>query len=217
MWATINERISGRHFSNVQGNRGMFLSSVPKHYFGDVGGKILNQKRTLLIFKRNDPMYDANVKATGGYISGEVKVAIILSLLTDSNALDLVVMFDVHSDHYTVILYQVLSHWIIKPNIGNLNIEKYLGAGKIAMSKKSKGFAKRSNSNFVGAICAIDLWLVYIARPSMRDLIINPLTFFSRKGCYSLNVQCIVDDRNNVMGLSYSHKGVSMIQVVFKK
>ena len=72
-------------------------------------------------------MYDANVKATGGYISGEVKVAIALRLLAGGDALDLSVMFDVSCDHCNMILYQVLLHWIIKPNIGKLNMKKYLG------------------------------------------------------------------------------------------
>ena len=33
--------------------------------------------------------------------------------------------------------------------------------------------------------------------------------FFSRKGFYALNVQCIVDDKKRVIWLSYTHKGGS--------
>ena len=52
-------------------------------------------------------------------------------------------------------------------------------------------------------------WLVRIVRPGWRDRILNPVTFFSRKGFYALNVQCIVDDRKKVLWVSYSHKGGS--------
>ena len=44
---------------------------------------------------------------------------------------------------------------------------------------------------------------------TMRDLIMNPVSFFSRKGFYALNVQCIVDHRKKVLWVSYSHKGGS--------
>ena len=35
----------------------------------------------------------------------------------------------------------------------------------------------------------------------------NPSTFFSRKVFYAINCQCIVDDRNHILWMSYSHKG----------
>ena len=63
------------------------------------------------------------------------------------------------------------------------------------MENGSKGFAKRSNGVLVGAIGAIDGWLVRIVRPGFKDSIMNPVAFFSRKGFFALNVQCIVDDR----------------------
>ena len=63
------------------------------------------------------------------------------------------------------------------------------------MSKVSVGFSKRSKGLLIGAIGAIYGWLVRIVRPGWRDRITNPVTFFSRKGFYALNVQCIVVDR----------------------
>ena len=41
-----------------------------------------------------------------------------------------------------------------------------------------------------------------------RDKYRNPTTFFSRKECYALNVQCIVDEKS-VLWVSYSKKGDS--------
>ena len=214
LWATINERISDRHFRRMFRMTRDCFSLLCQRIIVEVGGKEFKSEAYIAaFFKGKDPMYDANVKATGGYISGEVKVAIALRLLAGGDALDLAVMFDVHSDHCTVILYQVLLHWIIKPNIGNLNMKKYLG-DKEAMAKVSKGFAKRSDGVLVGAIGAIDGWLVRIICPGMRDLIMNPVSFFSRKGFYALNVQCIVDHRKKVLWVSYSHKGGSRDQVV---
>ena len=81
----------------------------------------------------------------------------------------------------------------------------------------SNGFSKRSNGVLVGAIGAIDGWLVRIQRPSFRsDRIINPVSFFSRKGFYALNVQCIVDDQKKVLWASYAHKGGSHDSSAFR-
>ena len=44
-------------------------------------------------------MYDAHVLASGGYISGEVKLAITIRLLAGGDALDLALIFDVYPSH----------------------------------------------------------------------------------------------------------------------
>ena len=68
------------------------------------------------------------------------------------------------------------------------------------MAIVSERFSKRSNGVLKGAIGALDGWLVRIQRPSYYfDKIVNPVAFFSRKGFYALNVQCIVDDRKKVL------------------
>ena len=42
-----------------------------------------------------------------------------------------------------------------------------------------------------------------------RDECRNPTIFFSRKEFYTLNSQCIVDDKNMILWISYSNKGGS--------
>ena len=68
------------------------------------------------------------------------------------------------------------------------------------MVRVSKGFSNRSNGVLKGDIGALDGCLVRIVKPGRRrDECQNPTTFFSRKGCYALNVQCIVDDKKRVL------------------
>ena len=69
-------------------------------------------------------MYNANVKATGGYISGEVKLAIALRLLAGGDSYDLVVIFDILHNRCTRTLYEVLLKWVIETGIGDLNMNK---------------------------------------------------------------------------------------------
>ena len=149
--------------------------------------------------KGKNAMYKANVQTTGGYIAGEVKLAITLRILGGGNALDIAVIFDVYPRHIRTIVYNVLRDWIKGPNIGGINMSKYLDDVE-AIDSVSKGFSVRSNGVLKGAIGAIDGWLVRIIRPSCyADNVTSPTTFFFRKVFYALNVQCIVDDKKRVL------------------
>ena len=154
-----------------------------------------------------DSMFNAHEQTSGGYVSGETKLAITLRLLAGGDSYDLGVMFDISYGHCEIILYDVLEKWIIKTGIGKIDVEEYLN-NILEMKDVSKGFSVRSNGLLVGAIGAIDGWLVRIVRPFMRkDGQKNPTSFYSRKGFYALNVQCIVDHRKKIWWVSYSHKG----------
>ena len=149
----------------------------------------------------------AHCKTSGGWVSGKIKLGITLRLLAGGDSYDLGVLFDISPKHCHVIMHEVLKNWIIDTNIGDINITKYLNDDE-RMNRVSEGFSKRSNGIFKGAIGALDGWLVRINRPSFsRDNIKNVSGFFSRKGFYALNIQCIVDDRKRVLWLSYRHKG----------
>ena len=58
------------------------------------------------------------------FISGEVKLAIVIRLLAGGDYLDLAVIFDAHSDHFTRVLYDVLLNWVILTGIGDLHMKK---------------------------------------------------------------------------------------------
>ena len=218
LWTSVNERISDVQFRRMfRMNRDCF-NTLCQHIISKVGERKFKSELYIDAFlKGKDHMYDAHVKTTGGYISGEVKLAIELRMLADGDSYDLAVIFDVHFDHCNRILREVLLNWIIHTDIGDLNMVKYLGDEE-AMAKVSAGFSKRSNGVLQGAIGAIDGWLVRIVRPNwFVDGIKNPSTFFSRKGFFALNVQCIVDDRKKVLWVSYSHKGGSHDSSCFKE
>ena len=154
-------------------------------------------------------MFMAHEKGSGGYVSGKIKLAITLWILAGGDACDLAVIFGLYPKHCNIIMQNVLKNWIIATKIGGIDIYSYL-SNKEAMSNVSNGFSHRSNEVLTGAIGALDGWLVRIVRPSLwRDGFKNVTAFFSRKGFYALNVQCIVDDKKRVLWLSYSHKGGS--------
>ena len=57
-----------------------------------------------------DTMFDAHEYTSGGYISGETKLAITLRLLAGGDSYDLGVIFDISYKHCEKILYYVLLH-----------------------------------------------------------------------------------------------------------
>ena len=67
-------------------------------------------------------IYEANCVTTAGYISGEIKLAVTIRLLAGGDALDLAVIFDIYPTHILKIFQEVLSEWIIDPNLGQMDI-----------------------------------------------------------------------------------------------
>ena len=68
------------------------------------------------------------------------------------------------------------------------------------MNRASKGFSQRSNGVLKGSIGAHNGWLVKIRQPNQYiDGTTIHVTFYYRKGFYTLNVQYIVDNHNKVL------------------
>ena len=58
-------------------------------------------------------IYKAHEKTSGGFVSGEVKLAITIRMLAGGSALDLAVLFDVSEAHCKRLFIDVLKNWII--------------------------------------------------------------------------------------------------------
>ena len=216
-WSYVDDILSDRQFRRMfRMTRECFDLLVDKIKIS-IGEKRFKSESYIDCFL-NHPgqMQYANVRTTGGFISGETKLGITLRLLAGGDALDLGLIFDISSNWCLVILYEVLQEWLVDTKIGGIDIKSYLN-NEDAMAAVSEGFSKRSNGVLKGAIGALDGWLVRIQRPSYYfDKITNPVAFFSRKGFYALNVQCIVDHNKKILWASYKHKGGSHDSTAFR-
>ena len=93
-----------------------------------------------------------------------------------------------------------LRDWLKRSNIEGINIQSYLNYDR-AMKKVSFGFFQTLKCVLKVVIGAIDGWLVHTRRPSwFIGGIKSPIAFFSRKGFYELNLQCIVDNKKDFYG-----------------
>ena len=68
------------------------------------------------------------------------------------------VIFDIESRPLIVVMYEVQLKWIIVNDVGYINMLKYLNNKNII----SAGFSQRSSGVLMGAIGALDSWLLYI-------------------------------------------------------
>ena len=96
LWSDVNTRISDVQFQRMfRMNRECFHALCQK-IISCVGEKEFKSEAYIDAFLKGvDPMYDAHCISTGGYVSGEVKLAITLRLLAGGDALDLGILFDI--------------------------------------------------------------------------------------------------------------------------
>jgi hypothetical protein len=167
--------------------------------------------------KRLEAMDLAHRKSTGGFISGEIKLALTLRLLAGGSYMDLSLLFETSFSYCYEIFHDVIKKWINDDNLIKINGEDYLNDDD-RMMKVAGEFRRASNGLFSGAIGAIDGWLVRIKKPTWKkDRVKNAASFYSRKGFYAINVQVIVDRKKRVLYRSILSRGAEHDSSAFKQ
>ena len=155
-WCEVNKRISHVHFRRMfRMTRDYFDLLCQKNIAAIDESMFRSEVYISAFFRGRDKMYDDNTLNNGRYISREEKLTITLRLLGGGDALELGVIFDVHSDHCARLMYEVLLQWIIHPNIGNLGMIKCF-LDEQAMVEFSKGFSDRSGGLLKRVIGVLD-------------------------------------------------------------
>jgi hypothetical protein len=162
-------------------------------------------------------IYRAHKEISGGFVCGEVKVAIALRILGGGSYLDIACIFNVHPGQVYPIFHKVLSEWICNDSIARYMLRDIIH-DEDEMYKVASQFAQgRSGGILAGVIGALDGWLVKIECPSLKkDGVENPGGYFSRKGFYALNVQAIVDKRKRILWMYLGAKGGEHDSAAFK-
>ena len=167
---------------------------------------------------REGSMYQAHVKSNGDYIPGEVKVAITLRILAGASYLDMFLWFNVNANYVNEFTHKVMKDWFCNDKVMCINYYELLnGKDDIDSKLNNVSFEFGSKTNYImkGCIGAIDGWMVKIRCPSWSE-VVNPGKYYSRKGFYALNVQCVVDCNKKVLWASYSNRGSSHDSTCFR-
>jgi hypothetical protein len=162
-------------------------------------------------------MLRAHDKSTGGFLSGEVKVALTLRLLAGGSYLDLSLLYELGLTYAYTVFHDVLENWICDDGLVKINGDDYLNDIE-RMKDVACDFAGGSTIGIIGGcIGALDGWLVKIKKPSKtRDGVQNVGGYWSRKGYFAINCQVIVDKKKRVLYRSILCRGAEHDSSAFK-
>jgi len=157
----------------------------------------------------------AHDRSTGGFITGEVKLAITLRVLGGGSYMDIALLFGISFNHAHKIMGYVIQNWLTHPFFYPIDGIKYC-SDELRMREVSDHFFNASQGVMSGCIGALDGWVVKIRAPSRRDGVSDPASFYSRKGYHGLNVQAIVDKRKIFLYRSIISRGAEHDSTAFK-
>ena len=162
-------------------------------------------------------IYKAHKETSGGYICGEVKLAITLRILAGASYLDIACIFNVNYTHVYAIFHHVLMNWLCSDFIYKYELIDIIN-DENKMFDVAKHFASgRNGGTLCGIVGALDGWLVKIKCPSLKqDGVSNSGGYFSRKGFFALNVQVIVDKHKKVLWRRIGARGSEHDSSAFK-
>jgi hypothetical protein len=112
-------------------------------------------------------------KPTGGILSGEIRLCLLLRMLGGGSYMDISLVFDVSFNHSHKIFRQVLNNWILHKSFYPINGVEYCN-NEEKMSAVALQFSATSGGVINGCIGAIDGWVVKIQRPNKKDGVLNP-------------------------------------------
>jgi hypothetical protein len=183
-----------------------------------VGERNFKSKHYIDTVLKSTSIYVAHQSTSGGYISGEVKLALTLRMLAGGSYLDLSLIFHCRDTYVTTIFHEVVNNWICHNDVIPLPNESYFD-DITAMRETALGFSEGSNAGILsGCIGALDGWLVKIANPSTKkDGIQNIAGYFIRKGFYAISCQVIVDAKKRILWRSIKCRGAEHDSTAFKK
>ncbi len=157
----------------------------------------------------------AHHNSTGGFISGEIKLAIALRVLGGATYLDCALFFEVSFNHCHKLFKEVVCNWLCHPLFYPIDGIKYC-LNDDEMNSVALQFSNSSRGVVNGCIGALDGWLVKIKKPTKRDGVDNPQSFYSRKGFYAINVQAICDKNKRVLFRSIMSRGAEHDSTAFR-
>ena len=137
-------------------------------------------------------------------------------MLAGGSYLDLALLFESSFSHTYRIFKDVINEWILNDRFVKINGMQYCLDDE-RMSKVALDFARASNGILCGCIGALDGWVVKIQRPQVRrDKVQNPVSFYSWKGFFGVNVQAIVDKKKRILFRSIISRGAEHDSTAFR-
>jgi hypothetical protein len=143
-------------------------------------------------------------------------LSVTLQMLAGGSYLDLGLIFGTGCTYPYAVFRYVILNWICDDRLVNISGVEYC-KDEDRMNAVASDFADGSNHLFSGCIGAVDGWIVKIAKPCKKDGVLNPKSFYSRKGFYGLSAQAVVNKKKRVLFRSIESRGAEHNFTAFKR
>ena len=172
-WTEFQSRLTDRQFRRYFRMTRECFNLLCRRIEDSVGAAEFKSEDYLNYLKQSsDPadekmaqMMRAHEGSTGGFISGEVKLALTLRLLAGGSYLDLALLLECGSSSAYKIFHHVVQNWICNKSNPIVKISgiEYVNDDE-KMEQFALEFARKSGGLFSGCIGAIDGWIVKIRK-----------------------------------------------------
>ena len=182
-WTTFKDKLTDRQFRlYFRMSKGLFRLLCDE-IVGLVGVSEFKSEEFLNeMINSDDPcrrsMMVANVATTGGFISGEIKLAITLRILGGCSPLDMAMLFDTSFGTAYKIFKEVISNWLSHDRFCPIDGVQYCSDDD-RMKSVALQFCESSSGIMNGCIGALDGWIVKVQKPLKSDGVNNPQSFYS--------------------------------------
>lgn len=157
----------------------------------------------------------AHAQSTGGFVSGEIKLAITLRILGGATYMDCALLFEVSFNHAHKIVKSVVQDWLLHKSFYPISGIRYC-CDDAKMREVALQFSQASRGVMNNCVGALDGWVVKIKKPTKSDGVDNPQSFYSRKGYYGINAQVIVDKKKKILSRSIMSRGAEHDSTAFR-
>ena len=157
----------------------------------------------------------AHAQSTGGFVSGEIKLAITLRILGGATYMDCALLFEISFNHAHKIVKSVVQDWLLHKSFYPISGITYC-RDDAKMREVALQFSQASRGVINNCVGALDGWVVKIKKPTKSDGVDNPQSFYSRKGYYGINAQVIVDKRKKILSRSVMSRGAEHDSTAFR-
>ena len=138
-------------------------------------------------------------------ISGEMKIAIMIRMLSGASYLDILFGYCVVSCTVFYVFHEGIG-WV--QETFSFRLAQWLkDENWEALERVSDGFAGASGDIFKGVFGALDGLALKIRCPTISEILADPGNYYCRKGFYALNAQVICDKFRHILWVSTGHKG----------
>ena len=125
-WSTFINSVSDEQFRRMFRMTKECFNKLCRRIVDGIGEKKFKSEEYIESVSKLESIYTAHEATSGGYISGEVKLALTLRMLAGGSYLDLSLIYHCADTYVTTIFHEVINEWLCNDAVICFPNESYL-------------------------------------------------------------------------------------------